>query len=109
VGNTGNAKNTPPHLHFGIYKRGPIDPYHFISSEYKLINNFEPNTSWLGKDIQLEKEIMLKSQMSKKSLDLDTLKASDQLRILAVNHKYVRVLSNEGVIGFVNKDEVEVR
>ena len=27
VGNTGNAKGTPPHLHFGVYtSTGPIDP-----------------------------------------------------------------------------------
>lgn len=31
VGNTGNAKNTPPHLHFGIYKNGKaVDPKPFI-------------------------------------------------------------------------------
>ncbi len=28
VGNTGNARTTPPHLHFGLYRRltGPVDP-----------------------------------------------------------------------------------
>jgi hypothetical protein len=26
VGNTGNAVTTPPHLHFGLYDRGPTDP-----------------------------------------------------------------------------------
>ena len=31
VGNSGNARYTPPHLHFGIYSRGPIDPFHFIA------------------------------------------------------------------------------
>jgi murein DD-endopeptidase MepM/ murein hydrolase activator NlpD len=31
VGNSGNARTTPPHLHFGIYSRGPIDPLYFIS------------------------------------------------------------------------------
>ncbi|MBE9518969.1 MAG: M23 family metallopeptidase [Bacteroidetes bacterium] len=31
VGNTGNARSTPPHLHFGIYRNGPIDPFHFIA------------------------------------------------------------------------------
>jgi murein DD-endopeptidase MepM/ murein hydrolase activator NlpD len=33
VGNTGNARTTPPHLHFGIYERGTgaIDPYWFIA------------------------------------------------------------------------------
>ncbi len=32
VGNTGNARTTPPHLHFGIYERGTgaIDPDAFI-------------------------------------------------------------------------------
>ncbi|MDH3650604.1 MAG: M23 family metallopeptidase, partial [Saprospiraceae bacterium] len=40
VGNTGNARTTPPHLHFGIYSNGPIDPYHFVAiqkSEVKPI------------------------------------------------------------------------
>lgn len=33
VGNTGNARTTPPHLHFGIYATGgAIDPYHFINT-----------------------------------------------------------------------------
>jgi peptidoglycan LD-endopeptidase LytH len=33
VGNTGNARTTSPHLHFGIYERGrgAIDPYWFIA------------------------------------------------------------------------------
>lgn len=33
VGNTGNARTTPPHLHFGIYElgRGAIDPLFFIA------------------------------------------------------------------------------
>lgn len=30
VGNTGNARTTPPHLHFGIYDRGAINPLPFI-------------------------------------------------------------------------------
>lgn len=32
VGNTGNARTTRPHLHFGIYRRGrgPIDPYPYV-------------------------------------------------------------------------------
>jgi murein DD-endopeptidase MepM/ murein hydrolase activator NlpD len=33
VGNTGNASKTAPHLHFGIYQRGPIDPYPFVQKE----------------------------------------------------------------------------
>lgn len=33
VGNTGNARRTPPHLHFGIYAAGgPVDPLPYIAS-----------------------------------------------------------------------------
>jgi peptidoglycan LD-endopeptidase LytH len=32
VGNTGNARTTPPHLHFGLYLRGegPVDPWMYL-------------------------------------------------------------------------------
>jgi murein DD-endopeptidase MepM/ murein hydrolase activator NlpD len=30
VGTSGNARRTPPHLHFGIYDRGAIDPWPFV-------------------------------------------------------------------------------
>jgi murein DD-endopeptidase MepM/ murein hydrolase activator NlpD len=35
VGNTGNARTTPPHLHFGIYSRGegPVNPLPFVATE----------------------------------------------------------------------------
>ncbi len=41
VGNTGNARTTPPHLHFGIYKsyQGAIDPlYHIFQIENPEFN-----------------------------------------------------------------------
>ncbi|WP_019949317.1 M23 family metallopeptidase [Hymenobacter aerophilus] len=30
VGNTGNARTTPPHLHFGVYRNGALDPLPFV-------------------------------------------------------------------------------
>jgi murein DD-endopeptidase MepM/ murein hydrolase activator NlpD len=30
VGNTGNAAGTPPHLHFGVYDNGPMNPYPYL-------------------------------------------------------------------------------
>jgi murein DD-endopeptidase MepM/ murein hydrolase activator NlpD len=36
VGNTGNARTTPPHLHFGIYGfGGAVDPYPFVNRQVK--------------------------------------------------------------------------
>lgn len=33
IGNTGNARTTAPHLHFGIYERGALDPWPFIQPD----------------------------------------------------------------------------
>ena len=33
VGNTGNARTTPPHLHFGVYERGPTDPAPYLQRD----------------------------------------------------------------------------
>ena len=46
VGNTGNARTTPPHLHFGIYSRGegPLDPLPFVAAENKVGTAATENT-----------------------------------------------------------------
>jgi murein DD-endopeptidase MepM/ murein hydrolase activator NlpD len=37
VGNTGNAKLTPPHLHFGIYTtRGAVNPFPYVKNSPRL-------------------------------------------------------------------------
>jgi len=39
VGNTGNAKYTPAHLHFGVYTySGPMDPFPFVNPLIKTAN-----------------------------------------------------------------------
>ncbi len=43
IGNTGNAKYTPPHLHFGVYTNsGPIDPLPFVNRDLKPVPYFAP-------------------------------------------------------------------
>jgi peptidoglycan LD-endopeptidase LytH len=33
VGNTGNARTTAPHLHFGLYRRGAVDPLPYLRAD----------------------------------------------------------------------------
>ncbi len=45
VGNSGNARYTPPHLHFGIYKAGSKDPLHYIRQPEVMAEIMEVDTS----------------------------------------------------------------
>lgn len=45
MGNTGNAKNTVPHLHFGIYENGAIDPFPFVNPVKKEFLKVTVDTS----------------------------------------------------------------
>ena len=50
VGNTGNARTTPPHLHFGIYRRGwgALDPWPFVRQARGDAAPVSADTSALG-------------------------------------------------------------
>jgi hypothetical protein len=43
VGNTGNARFTPSHLHFGIYNyHGAVDPWPFVNKAIKTADEVKP-------------------------------------------------------------------
>ena len=50
VGNTGNARTTSPHLHFGIYRRGEgaVDPFPFIQRAPGAVPSVIADTAALG-------------------------------------------------------------
>jgi murein DD-endopeptidase MepM/ murein hydrolase activator NlpD len=79
VGNTGNAKNTPSHLHFGIYTAGgPVDPYPFVNPAIKTAPAFPAKS--LQNYLRLIKGQKLPS-------DNTVAKASTLLVPIAVNAK----------------------
>lgn len=105
VGNTGNARTTPPHLHFGIYNNGPINPYPFIVPAYTSTGFTSPDTTSLGAKIRIQSELVLQAQMQETAAILDTLIADDTVRLLAINHRFLRVRTEEGVKGFLRKSD----
>jgi murein DD-endopeptidase MepM/ murein hydrolase activator NlpD len=51
VGNTGNARGTRPHLHFGVYRRGrgPMDPWPWVRLPASDASPITADTTWLGR------------------------------------------------------------
>jgi murein DD-endopeptidase MepM/ murein hydrolase activator NlpD len=77
VGNTGNAKYTPSHLHFGVYTpQGPIDPFPFVST---AVAKASLPAKSLPSSLKLSKSL--------KTADGGSVKASTVLVPLAINDK----------------------
>lgn len=99
VGNTGNAKNTPPHLHFGIYKNGPIDPYHFIVETDTATIKTSLTTSELGTWRRIKKQVLLKSDQGIEK-GIDTLNQYQMVKIIGARKNDYRVstYNNNGYV-----------
>jgi hypothetical protein len=54
VGNTGNAQSTAPHLHFGIYERGAIDPAPFLRPDDGEPPPPTGHESYLGERVRVQ-------------------------------------------------------
>jgi murein DD-endopeptidase MepM/ murein hydrolase activator NlpD len=53
VGNTGNAQTTPPHLHFGVYERGPGDPVPYLQRDDAAPKPASVPVEWLGEWVRV--------------------------------------------------------
>lgn len=73
VGNTGNARTTPPHLHFGIYATGgAIDPFPFVNPEVKMPADITASVNNLGKLLRAEgRQSKFYDQLNGQSVTLD--------------------------------------
>jgi peptidoglycan LD-endopeptidase LytH len=73
VGNTGNAKNTAPHLHFGIYASGgAVDPFPFVNPQERVPGNITAPLSSIGKLMRASgRQVKLYSELNDESTTLD--------------------------------------
>ncbi|MFY0592049.1 peptidoglycan DD-metalloendopeptidase family protein [Roseivirga sp.] len=55
VGNTGNARTTPPHLHFGIYKNGATDPINHLRAAGNRLKPVTGDLSMLGQEVRINR------------------------------------------------------
>ena len=108
VGKTGNARNTPPHLHYGIYKHnGPVDPLPFIKKKRNKFSNPNIDITKLGDQFRIRKtSSKLYKSPYKKSKVIQTLKEHTPLRITGGAEGYYRVMTADGHRGFVKKQNI---
>jgi hypothetical protein len=110
VGNTGNARRTPPHLHFGIYQRGegPVDPVNFIKKINSEPRKITADLDALGQWARLKQSpVTLKASVSSRSLAIVRLNPYSAMKIQGAAGNSFRVLLPDGISGYVPSGEVE--
>jgi murein DD-endopeptidase MepM/ murein hydrolase activator NlpD len=102
VGNTGNARTTPPHLHFGVYRRGPRDPWPMILPQSPEPRPVNVSLSPLGRrDASLRGPEVLRRSPSSRGESLEELNGSERLTVLAGSAGWYRVALPNGTSGFL--------
>jgi len=103
VGNSGNARTTPPHLHFGIYvrRRGPVDPFPFIHEAEGEARRPSVDLELLGGWARARGDsVALRLTPDSRSDILTTFDRDAPFRILGGTAGLYRVGTPEGTIGF---------
>ncbi len=103
VGNSGNARTTPPHLHFGIYarRRGPIDPFPFIHEAEGEARRATVDLDLLGGWARaLNDRITLRLTPDNRGEVVTTFERHAPLKVLGGTANLYRVGAPEGTIGF---------
>lgn len=104
VGNTGNARTTPPHLHFGVYQRGEgaIDPWPLLlrTGEAPILPGRDEDrlTGWVR---VAEAGIRIREAPTLRARVLDEPAPSVPLRIEAGAGEWLRIRLPDGRGGFV--------
>ena len=110
VGNTGNARTTKPHLHFGIYQgyRGAIDPLPYVQiSEVPEFKAYEsrietPVVSISGSRANLRNRPGLDGAKIGEAIRNDTL------ALLGLTDKWAHIQNQEGAKAFVHQSLVDI-
>ena len=106
VGNTGNAKNTPPHLHFGIYASGgAIDPFPFVNPDVKMPANITAPGNNIGKLLRAEgKQSKLYVELNGPSITLDQYML---MQVEAATADWYKIRLPDGRLGLVKSNQAD--
>ena len=110
VGNSGNARTTPPHLHFGIYARGsgPVDPAPYVIKIEDTPRPVSADLEMLGRWARSKgTDVSLRISANGHSDQIMSLDQYSPMRIQAAVYRWYRVLLPDGTSGFVYEDSIE--
>ncbi|MGD8539204.1 MAG: M23 family metallopeptidase [Candidatus Aminicenantes bacterium] len=110
VGNTGNARTTPPHLHFGTYEMGygPIDPMNYITQPKGELSPLRANPEALGHWMRVKgSSVHVNISYDPRSEPIAKLGLHSPIKVLAAAGDRFRVELPDNRSGYVSAKSVE--
>jgi murein DD-endopeptidase MepM/ murein hydrolase activator NlpD len=102
MGNTGNAKTTPPHLHFGIYTSGgAVDPLPFIDPQVLPPPKITSDITKLNTTLRTLNSTVKFSDSEQRAPSIN-LKQNTIARVLAASGNQYKIELPNGKVGYVN-------
>ncbi|MDH3732607.1 MAG: M23 family metallopeptidase [Gemmatimonadota bacterium] len=103
VGNTGNARTTPPHLHFGLYRRGegPLDPFGFLDEPPDTPPPLRADPSLIGEWVRTRADARVAFDGQRTTDGDEELARYSVLRLLGAAGRDLRVRLPDGRVGLV--------
>ena len=107
MGNTGNAKTTPPHLHFGIYTTdGAVDPFPFVNPVTRPAPPLAVALTLINATVRSIGKASLYSSPESGSAALTPLQPGTVMHVNAANSSWYSVQLPDGLTGFIQNKQV---
>ena len=108
VGNTGNARTTPPHLHFGIYQDGPTDPWPFLHVPRTQPAEVRVDMNRLGLSARVARnDTRLRAAPGRRAGVLRDLPRHTALYVAGGSGSWYRVHLPDSTVGYVAASQLE--
>lgn len=106
VGNTGNAKTTAPHLHFGIYKgsSGPVNPYPYVK-QTEIPEIAVQNTTFKALNKRTRTSIYQGPSSALK--EVGSIAKGDTILVLGKHRSWFHSIAKDSVKGFIQESRLE--
>ncbi|MGQ7854439.1 peptidoglycan DD-metalloendopeptidase family protein [Pedobacter sp. WC2501] len=107
MGNTGNARTTPTHLHFGIYTfNGAVNPLPFIDPVTKTPAAVTASSSKLNKTLRTVSVVKMFSSPQGKATVLATINKGTIVQVNAATGNYYKAELPDGSTGFIQSNSL---
>lgn len=106
IGNTGNARTTPAHLHFGIYSSsGAVDPYPFVNQSRAAAKQIAGSVNTLNQYARTKATASIQSSPGNAS-SIVKIPANQPVKVIAATSDLYKVQTTEGVEGFLKYNAI---